>query len=394
MRILIAPGPFKGSLSAPQAAEAIARGLRAALPEAELELLPVADGGAGTVAALVAATGGRLFSARVRGPLGAPLGEKVEASYGLLGDDETVVIEMAAAAGLGLIPPERRDPLRATTYGVGELIRAALDHSPKRIIIGLGDSATVDGGAGLAQALGIKLLDAQGRGVPPGNEGLARLHRIDLSGRDSRLAAVEVLAACDVENPLLGPEGAARVYGPQKGATPEMVSILEGNLARLAEVIAHDLGREVADLPSAGAAGGLGAGLVAFLGAELRSGIELVKEVLGFEAKLAPADLVLTGEGRVDRQSSFGKAPVGVALSAKRSGKPVICFAGALGPGAEEVYAHGINVLVPIVTGPLAAEEAIARADELLEAAAARVGELLKLGSQLNWTRLERRARR
>ena len=389
MRILIAPGPFKGSLSAPQAAEAIARGLRAALPEAELELLPVADGGAGTVAALVAATGGRLFSARVRGPLGAPLGEKVEASYGLLGDGETVVIEMAAAAGLGLIPPEQRAPLKATTYGVGELIRAALDHSPKRIIIGLGDSATVDGGAGLAQALGIKLLDAQGREVPPGNEGLARLHRIDLSGRDSRLAAVEVRAACDVENPLLGPEGAARAYGPQKGATPEMVPILEKNLARLAEAIARDLGKEVAKLPGAGAAGGLGAGLVAFLGAELRSGIELVKEVLGFEAKLAAADLVLTGEGRVDQQTSFGKAPVGVAASAKRLKKPVICFAGAIGPGGEGVYAHGIDVLVPIVTGPLAEEEAIARADELLEAAAARVGRLLGL-----CFRLERRVKR
>jgi glycerate kinase len=378
MRVLIAPAPFKGSLSAPQAAEAIARGLREAFPEAELELLPLADGGAGTVAALVAATGGRTFTARVTGPLGEP----IEASWGLLGDDETAVIEMAAAAGLGLLPPGMRAPLKATTYGVGELIRAALGHSPRRIIIGLGDSATVDGGAGLAQALGVRLLDSRGEELPPkaGNEGLARLEGLDLSGLEPRLRGVEVLAACDVQNPLLGPEGAARVFGPQKGASPEMVPLLEGNLKRLAEVIARDLGREVADLPGAGAAGGLGAGLAGFLGASLHSGIELIKGVLKFEARLAEADLVVTGEGQVDRQTAFGKAPVGVARSAKRLGKPVICFAGAIGPGAEEVYAHGLDVLVPILPGPLPLEEALARAEELLEAAAARAGRLLKLG--------------
>lgn len=374
MKILIAPGPFKGSLPAPQVAEAIARGLKAALPEAELVLLPLADGGAGTVMALVAATKGRLLTARVHGPLGEP----VEATFGLLGDNATAVIEMAAAAGLSLIPPRRRNPLKTTTYGVGELIRAALAHSPRRIIIGLGDSATVDGGAGLAQALGAGLLDSRGEEIPHGNEGLAKLEKIELGGLDPRLEGVEVLAACDVQNPLLGPEGAARVYGPQKGATPEMVPLLERNLERLAEVIARELGREVAALPGAGAAGGLGAGLAAFLGAKLHSGIELIKEILNFEARLADADLVITGEGQVDRQTSFGKAPLGVARSAKRLEKPVICFAGAIGPGAEEVHAQGIDALVPIVPGPMALEEALARAEELLEEAAARTARLLK----------------
>ncbi|MCR4403939.1 MAG: glycerate kinase [Candidatus Acetothermia bacterium] len=378
MKVLIAPGPFKGSLSAPQAAEAIARGFKAALPQAELELVPLADGGTGTVAALVAATKGRLLTARVHGPLGEP----VEASWGLLGDGTTAVIEMAAAAGLWLVPPGKRNPLKTTTYGVGELVRAALAHSPRRIIIGLGDSATVDGGAGLAQALGVGLLDSRGEAIPRGNEGLARLARLELGGLDSRLKGVEVLAACDVENPLLGPEGAASVYGPQKGATPEMVPLLERNLEHLAGVITRELGREVAALPGAGAAGGLGAGLAAFLGAELRLGIELIKEVLNFEARLADADLVITGEGQVDRQTAFGKAPLGVARSAKRSGKPVICFAGAIGSGAEGVYAQGIDALVPIVPGPISPEEALARAEQLLEEAAARTARLLELAWQ------------
>jgi glycerate kinase len=383
MKILIAPGPFKGSLSAPEAAEAIARGFKNAWPAAELELLPLADGGAGSAAALVAATGGNLFTERVSGPLGEP----VEATWGLLGDGQTATVEVAAAAGLALVPPEKRNPLKTTTYGVGQLVCAALDHHAKRIIVGLGDSATVDGGAGLAQALGIRLLDAQGEEIPPGNEGLARLHRVDLSGRDSRLDGVEVLAACDVANPLLGPQGAPQVYGPQKGATPEMIPMLEKNLSRLAETVARDLDREVAEPLGAGAAGGLGAGLAAFLDAKLRSGIELVKEILNFDARLAEADLVLTGEGRVDRQTAFGKAPVGVATSAKRLGKPVICFAGALGPEAEGIYEFGIDALVPLAPGPLTLEEVLSRAAELLEAAAARTARLLKIG-------LERKAAR
>lgn len=335
MRIVVAPQEYKGTLTAEEAAEAMAIGARRALPGAEIDVLPLADGGPGTVRAVVrAARGpdgrGELRRTRVRGPLG----EAVDAEWGLLSDG-TAVIEMAAAAGLVLVLEPDRDPRITTTYGVGELIRAALDAGSRRIIVGLGGSATNDGGAAMAQALGARLLDADGRELPPGGAALARLERIDASGVDARLADCAVLGATDVRNPLVGAEGAAVVYAPQKGATPEVARELDAALRRYAEVIDRDLGVAVADAPGAGAAGGLGAGLIAFLRAEIRPGIDLVAEVVGLRERIRGADLVLTGEGRLDGQTRYGKTVAGVARLAKEEGVPVIAVPGALGEGWE-----------------------------------------------------------
>ena len=379
MRILIAPDSFKGSLSALAAAEAMARGVRAVFPEAEVALLPIADGGEGTVAALVAGTGGSLRRLRVQGPLLEP----VEAEWGILGDGRTAVLEMAAASGLTLVPPGRRDPLRASTVGTGELLRAALDAGLTRLILGIGGSATSDGGAGMAQALGARFLDAAGRDLAPGGGALAALARIDLAGLDPRLAGVDLLVACDVDNPLTGPRGAAAVYGPQKGATPSMVAELDAALGRLAQVATRATGREVADRPGAGAAGGLGAGLLWFTPARLRPGVEIVLAATGFDDQVRTADLVITGEGRTDAQTAMGKAPVGVAAAAGRWGVPVLCLSGGLGPGADAVLEHGIHALMSIVPGPMALEDCLAGAAGLTEAAAARACRLLKTGAAL-----------
>lgn len=379
MRILVAPDSFKGSVSAPEAAEAIARGIRAVFPAAEVVKLPIADGGEGTVDALVTATGGRTEARTVSGPLGEP----VRARWGVLGDGATAVIEAAAASGLTLVPPARRDPRVTTTRGTGELVRAALDAGLRRIVLGIGGSATNDGGAGLARALGARLLDADGRDLPEGGAALARLARIDLSGLEPRLAGVELLVACDVDNPLTGPRGASAVFGPQKGATPEAVRALDAALARYAEVARAATGRDVADRPGAGAAGGLGAGLLLFTPARLVPGVELVLEATGFDRLLERAALVFTGEGRTDRQTAMGKAPAGVAAAARRRGVPVICLSGALGEGAEEVLALGVDALLAIAPGPLTLEESMARAPALLEAAAARACRLVCVGAGL-----------
>ncbi len=376
MNIIVAPDSFKGSLTAAQAADAIVQGVRDVLPDAEIVSIPLADGGEGTVEALVLASKGRILHHQVTGPLGEP----VRAAFGVLGDDVTGVIEMAAAAGLPLIPAEKRDPLKATTYGVGELMRAALDAGCTRLIVGLGGSATSDGGAGMAQALGVKLLDVDGAELPRGAAALARLARIDLSRRDPRLEHTTIYAASDVTNPLCGPKGAAAIYGPQKGATPEMVQALDGALGTLAEVIERDLKLEVRGLAGAGAAGGLGAGLVAFCGAELRSGPNLVLELLRFEEYLEAADLVLTGEGKLDRQIEFGKAISGVALLAEKYSVPVIAFTGSLQEEPEKLARRGIAAVVPIIPAPMPEEEAMARAAELLQSAAERAMRLLVLG--------------
>jgi glycerate kinase len=368
-KIVIAPDSFKECLAAEAVAAAMAAGVRAAAPDAEVVCVPMADGGEGTVRALVAATGGTLHRATVTGPLGEP----VEAEFGVLGDGRTAVIEMAAASGLPLAPPARRDPTRTTTYGTGELIRAALDLGARRLLLGIGGSATVDGGAGMAQALGVRLLDAAGQPIGWGGGDLERLAHADLLARDPRLAGVAVEVACDVTNPLVGPHGAARVYGPQKGATPDSVERLEANLAHLADVIERDLGVRVRDLPGAGAAGGLGAGLVAFLGATLRRGVELVIEAVGLEAKLRGADLVLTGEGRLDRQTAFGKVPVGVARLAAAKGIPVVAIAGALGEGSEAVHAEGVTACFSILDAPMDLGEALRRAPHLLARTAEQV---------------------
>jgi glycerate kinase len=379
MRIVIAPDSFKGSASALRVAQAMERGVRAVFPDAEVLKVPIADGGEGTVAALLDATGGSPRTTTVQGPLGDP----VEAGWGLLGDGRTAVIEMAAASGLPLVPAVRRDPRRTSTYGTGQLVRAALDEGLRRLVLGIGGSATNDGGAGLARALGVRLLDGSGRELPEGGAALARLARIDLAGLDPRLRDAEVLVACDVDNPLTGRRGASAVYGPQKGATPQVVAELDAALAHYAEVATAATGRDVAARPGAGAAGGLGAGLLFFTPARLRPGVELVLEATGFDGLVAGAALVLTGEGRTDAQTAMGKAPVGVAAAARRHGVPVVCLSGGLGDGADEVLAHGIDALASVVPGPMALDEAMARGEPLIEAAAARVCRLLRVGRSL-----------
>jgi len=379
MRIIVAPDSFKGSVSAIGVAAAIERGIHAVFPEAKVQKVPIADGGEGTVEALVSATGGRLIHTEVPGPLG----ETVNACWGVLGDGETAVIEMAAASGLPLVPRELRDPRVTSTAGTGMLMKAALDAGLRKLVIGIGGSATNDGGSGMARALGVRFLDAQGESLPEGGAALARLDRIDLTGLDPRLAQASILVACDVDNPLCGVRGASAIYGPQKGATPEAVQELDAALGNLAKVASAATDRKVAELPGAGAAGGLGAGLLWYTPARLRPGVEIVLEATGFEAMVQGADLVITGEGRTDAQTAMGKAPVGVAAVAKRHGVPVLCLSGGLGEGAEDVLALGIDALMSIVPGPMTLETCMTQGAELLESAAARACRLLKCGAAL-----------
>ena len=376
MKIVIAPQGFKAGISGLEAAQAIARGVSAAVPGAETVLAPVADGGDGTLNALVDATGGRIFTSRVTGPLGTPL----DARWGVMGDGRTAVIEMALASGLALVPPRRRNPRLTTTAGTGEIVKEALELGYARIIVGLGGSATNDGGAGFAAALGVRFRDAAGRPLPPGGSALARLDSIDVSGLHPDLAGAAVIAATDVTNPLCGPDGASAVFGPQKGATPEMVAELDAALDNYARVIVRDLGREVAGQPGAGAAGGLGAGLLAFAGATLQSGIDMVCEALNFDALLENADLVITGEGRADRSTIFNKAPAGVARHAQARGIPTILLAGSLGPGYEELYQHSLAAVVCIADRPMSFETSLSRSAELLESAAERAMRLILAG--------------
>jgi glycerate kinase len=380
MRVLIAPDSFKGSLPAIEIGERIAGGVRSVFPQAETIIIPLADGGEGTVEALVSATGGQIMTQSVTGPLG----EKVEAKWGLLGDGITAVLEMAAASGLPLVPEERRNPMVTTTYGTGELIRGGLDQGCRRFIIGIGGSATNDGGAGMAQALGVKLLDVKGEQISYGAAGLGHLKKIDIKGLDPRLKGAEVLVACDVNNPLTGPAGAAQVFGPQKGANPEMVGELDCLLERFAKVVERDLGRNVKDIPGAGAAGGLGAGLLAFLAARLVPGVDLILEVVGLEEILREGvDLVITGEGEINRQTLYGKVPVGVARLAKKYNVAVIAIVGSIGQGAEDVYQEGIEAMMTIVNGPISLAEAMAKTGDLVAEATARVMRLVKVGMDL-----------
>ena len=366
MRIVIAPDSYKESISAVEAAEALAAGARQANPAAEIDLCPMADGGEGTVEAMVAATGGEFREANTFGPLGEPM----RARLGLLGDGSGSVMEMAAAAGIALVPPDMRDPLLTTTFGVGSLIRAALDLGVRRIMLGIGGSATVDGGAGCAQALGVAFIDGSGQACVCGLAGgrLASITRIDMSDRDPRIADADIRVACDVTNPLTGPDGAAAVYAPQKGATAEMVDLLEAGLANLAEVIRRDLGIDVEHLPGAGAAGGLGAGLVAFAGAKLASGVRIVADAVGLPDRLEGADLVITGEGSFDRSSRFDKAAVGVARMAAERGVPVVCIPGRA--TADAPHEH-FRLVRPLVAGDVTAAQAIARPRPVLQRRAA-----------------------
>jgi glycerate kinase len=380
MKIVIAPDSFKESLTALQVAAAIEAGMREVWPDAAYVKVPVADGGEGTVQALIDATGGRRVDARVTGPLG----QTVDAFYGTAGGDGGLaVIEMAAASGLEGVPPDLRDPRTATSRGTGELILAALDAGARRFVLGVGGSATNDGGAGMLQALGVRLLDAAGHDIGPGGAALARLARIDASGLDPRVREAEFRIACDVDNPLVGPRGASAVFGPQKGASPEMVRQLDAALAHYADIVRRDLGQDIAQMPGAGAGGGIAGAMVVFLNGQLRPGIEIVTEAVGLDAAVRDADLVVTGEGRIDGQTVNGKTPMGVARVARRHGKPVVAIGGSLANDADAVHAHGIEVVVAAVARPCSVAEALAAAEDNLRRAARNLAAALALGSRL-----------
>lgn len=385
MKIVIAPDSFKESLSALQVAAAIEAGMREVWPDAEYLKVPVADGGEGTVQAMIDATGGRRVEHEVTGPLGEP----VPAFYGLVDDaaeGALAVIEMAAASGLESVPPGRRDPMRTTSRGTGELIRLALDAGARHFVLGVGGSATNDGGAGMLQALGVRLLDGDGRDIGPGGGELARLARIDAGAIDARVRASDFRIACDVDNPLVGPQGASAIFGPQKGATPAMVAQLDANLKHYADIIQRDLGRDVAAMPGAGAGGGIAAAMVVFLNGRLRPGVEIVLDAVGLDAAVRDADLVVTGEGRIDGQTVQGKTPVGVARVARAHGKPVIAIGGSLAPDAAAVHDHGIEAVFAAVRRPCSVEQALAAGEENLRQAARNVAAALDLGARLGAT--------
>lgn len=377
--ILIAPGAFKGSLTAAAAARAIERGLRRAGLD-QLHLLPIADGGDGTLDAFVAA-------GAVPVPVRAadPLGREHEAAYGVLdtGDVKTAVIEMAQASGLALLRRDELNPMCASTYGTGQLMRAALENGARRMIVGMGGSATVDGGAGCLQALGVRLLDENGLDIPAGGGGLASLHTIDVSGLDPRWREVEVIIASDVQNPAVGERGAAAVFGPQKGATPEQIRILDANLLHFLTLIQAQLGIDVRETPGGGAAGAFSAGLMAFLNGRIESGVDLILDLLRFDELLEKMALVITGEGRMDAQTVDGKGPIGVARRARERGVPTVALVGGLldedGRLDERLHEAGIAAVLPIVSKPMTLDDAVLSGADLLEAAALRLGYLLQL---------------
>jgi len=379
MRIVIAPQSLKGSLTAAEAGLAIAQGARAVFPQAEIVIVPVADGGEGTVQALVDATGGKIVYQEVTGPLG----EAVTAFYGILGDGRTAAIEMAACAGLPLVPLERRDPRITTTFGVGELILAALEQGSRRFIIGIGGSATNDGGAGMAQALGASLTTGEGWDIARGGVALSTLEHISIDKMDKRLQGCTFEVACDVNNPLTGPGGAAAIYGPQKGATPAMVVELDKALAHYADVIEHDIGPAVRDVPGAGAAGGLGAGLMVFLHAALRPGAQIVLEAVKLEEQISQADLVITAEGQLDAQTAYGKSVGAVAALAKRYGLPVLALAGSLGENYRAVYDLGVDAMAVLPSKPMTLDYAMEHAAQLAADATERALRLLQVGRKI-----------
>ena len=376
MRIVIAPQGFKGNLSSLQVSQAINNGIKRVIPDAITTIVPMADGGQGTMQALVDARGGEMIPVEVTDPLGG----RVTAHWAFLSDKATGVIEMAAASGLSLVPPQKLNPLLATTYGTGELIKAALESGCRKLIIGIGGSATNDGGVGMAQALGVKLLDAKGEDLAFGGAALADLEHIDITAIDPRLAECDVLLACDVSNPLCGPQGASAVYGPQKGATGEMVVKLDAALAHYADVIKRDLGIDVSDVPGAGAAGGLGAGLIVFLKARVLPGVDIVIEATGLAEHLKEASLVFTAEGRIDSQTACGKVPVGVARKAKNFGLPVIVIVGEIADGYQAVYQQGIDAVFSIAPGPISLDQSMVEAEKLTTDLAERATRLFMCG--------------
>jgi glycerate kinase len=379
MKIVIAPDSYKESLPACEVALAIESGFREIFPDAQYVKVPVADGGEGTVEAMIAATHGTVKTSRVTGPLGEP----VDAMWGISGDGLTAFIEMAAASGLALVPAAQRNPLLTTSRGTGELILHALEQGAKSIIIGIGGSATNDGGAGMVQALGARLSDANGKEITAGGGGLISLNRIDISGLDPRLAACSLRVACDVTNPLTGELGASRVFGPQKGATEAMIEELDASLAHYAEVIKKSLHIDVLNVPGSGAAGGMGAALMAFLGAELGRGIEIVTQALNLEEHIHDCSLVLTGEGRIDSQSIHGKVPVGVASVAKKYHKPVIGIAGCLTTDVGVVHQHGIDAVFSVLTQIGTLDEAFRGAFDNIQRTSRNVAATLQMGMRL-----------
>lgn len=374
-KIILAPDSFKGSLSSPRICEIMSKEISKFYPQARILQFPMADGGEGILQVLIKATGGRMLNKQVTDPLG----RSIRAYWGILRDGRTAIIEMAAASGLNLLSRDERDPLNATTFGTGQLIKAALDEGCRKIIIGIGGSATNDGGAGMAQALGARLLDDTGREIGWGGQNLISLRSIDLTAMDPRLKETEVVAASDVNNPLCGPEGATAVYAPQKGCPAEMISFLDKALHHYASVIKTEMQLDVLEVPGSGAAGGFGAGVLAFLNGKLRPGVDIVLEYTGFEEALADKErtLILTGEGEINFQTIRGKVPCGIARAAKKHGIPVIAVVGGIGPGAELVYEQGIDAIFSIVPGPSSLQEAIANAEENLKEATQRLCRIL-----------------
>ncbi len=375
MRVVIAPQALKGSLTAAEVGQAIALGVQAVYPQAHVDVVPVADGGEGTVQALVDATGGEIVWQTVTGPLGS----SVSAFLGLLGDGTTAAIEMAACAGLPLVPQAQRNPRITTTYGVGELLLTAIERGRRHFIVGIGGSATNDGGAGMAQALGASLLTEQGTAIARGGAALTTLAHISLEKLDPRLQECTFEVACDVTNPLCGPMGASAVYGPQKGATPEMVEQLDAALDHYAQLLERDLGQSVRDIPGSGAAGGLGAGLIAFLHATLRPGAQLVLEAVKLETCMQTANLVITAEGQIDEQTAYGKSVGAVAALAKRHGLPVLALAGGLGNGYQKVYELGVDGIAVLPSGPMTLDYAMEHAAELTSEATERMLRVLRV---------------
>jgi len=376
---VIAPQAFKGSITALGAAQAMSEGVLRVVEDATTDLVPVADGGDGTLETLVEGSGGEIRVSEVTGPLG----ERIDAPWGAMGDGDTAVIEMARTSGLALVPPDRRDPRGTTTYGLGEAIKHALDAGFRTFIVGIGGSATNDAGAGMAQALGVRLLDGAGSELAPGGAALAQLERIDTSGLDPRARESQFMVACDVTNPLTGPEGASAIYGPQKGATPDMVAQLDAALLHFAEIAKRDTGADVNDVTGAGAAGGLGGGFIVFLGASLRAGVDIVLDTVDLDRHLEGADLVITGEGCLDHQTVYNKAPIGVAARAKPKGIPVIAISGSLGEGFRDVHHHGIDAAVAITSAPMTLDESTENAAALLADATEQALRFMQVGSRV-----------
>ncbi|WP_392424571.1 glycerate kinase [Dolosigranulum pigrum] len=379
MKIVIAPDSFKESMTALEAANAIERGFRKVFTQADYKKIPMADGGEGTVESVIDATDGRLRKIQVHGPLG----EEIYASYGISGDGKLAIIEMAASSGLQLTVEKNRNPMKTSTIGFGELINDALDQGVDELLLGIGGSATNDAGAGMISSLGGKLLNKNGKEIHPTGEGLAELSKIDLSGLHPRLKNVDIRVACDVDNPLCGPQGASYIYGQQKGGTPEQIEQLDQNLARFAQVLKNQFGRDVMHISGAGAAGGLGASLVGLLGASLERGGDLIVDILDLKEKIQGADLVITGEGGINHQTVYGKTPIAVSMVAKQYNVPTIAIAGCLKDDYDAIFDKGISAVFSIIQELNPLEVILNNGEVNLEKVAENIAQVLKVGKRI-----------